>query len=408
LGETTQGERLALTLTAAAIVLLPLLKPSGPLNLAPVDLPMMAAVMASLLWFGAARRRLRFPYAVPVALMMTGGALGALSGPVPGTSAVALVQDAWLVLWCWTLVNLASSPARMRVLLSAWAYGGVAWAVALFVGLGLGLSYITGQTDSEGTRTALTTGDPSYGASYLFISLMIMWATGVPRRKGVRRLVYVLLVAGILSTGSNSGMVSLIVGVSAATVMNAYRRQGLVAAAAAAAAFLLAAGVLSSAVSLQDLQRKAHSSNYGFVRDGLGRSSVSVSQRHELLQESLVLRREGGPLGSGPVSTKTRLTNKHAQFVKEAHDDYLASIVERGPLGLLGFFILLGGVVARVVGMARRPLANGFSAVVVRPHALVGAVAGTSVAMAVYELLHLRHVWAMLAFVAALSIWGRR
>jgi hypothetical protein len=30
------------------------------------------------------------------------------------------------------------------------------------------------------------------------------------------------------------------------------------------------------------------------------------------------------------------------------------------------------------------------------------------VAMAVYELLHLRHLWAMFALVAALGIWGRR
>jgi O-antigen ligase len=127
-----------------------------------------------------------------------------------------------------------------------------------------------------------------------------------------------------------------------------------------------------------------------------------------LLQESIVLRRTGGPLGSGPVSTKPRLERKRAQFVKEAHDDYLASIVERGPLGLFGFVLLLVGVNVRVVGMARQRLADGFSAVVIRPHALVGAVAGTAVAMAVYELLHLRHVWAMFALVAAVAIWGRR
>jgi hypothetical protein len=402
------GERIAVTLAAAAIVLLPLLKPGGPLNLAPVDVLMASAVVATLLWIGASGLRLRWPYAVPAGLMMVGGALGALSGPVPGTSAVALVQDAWLLIWCWTLVNLASSAARMRVLLAAWAYGGVAWAVMLFVGLGLGLTFVTGQTSSEGTRTALTTGDPSYGASYLFISLMIMWATARPRRKAVRIPVYLLLVAGILSTGSNSGMVSLIVGVTVACVMSVYRRRGLVAAVAAAVGFLVAAGVLGSTVSISDIQRKAHSSRYGFVRDGIGRSSVSVAQRHILMQESLVLRQTGGPLGSGPVSTKSRLEHERAQFVKEAHDDYLASIIERGPLGLLGFFVLLAGLIARAVVVARQRLAPGFSAVVVRPNALVGAVVGTAVAMAVYELLHLRHVWAMFAFIAALSIWGRR
>jgi hypothetical protein len=402
------GAGVAVALAAAAIVLLPLLKPAGPLNLAPVDGLMAPAVLAFLLWAGMSRWRLRWPYAVPAALMMAGGALAALFGPVPSASAVALVQDAWLLVWCWALVNLASSPERMRVLLGAWAYAGVVWGVLLFVGLTLGLHWLTGQDASEGSRTALRTGDPSYGASYLFVSLMIIWATGRPRRRPVRIAAYIVLVAGILSTGSNSGMVSLIVGVSAASVIGAYGRRGPALAVAWGAALLLVGVVLASTVNLGDLQRKAHSSNIAFLRDGIGRSSVSVAQRSMLLQESIVLRRDGGALGTGPVSTKPRLEARRAQFVKEAHDDYLASIIERGPLGLLGFLLLLAGVGIRVVSLTTKRLAPGFAAVVVRPHALVGAIAGTAVAMAVYELLHLRHVWAMFALVAALSIWGRR
>jgi hypothetical protein len=135
---------------------------------------------------------------------------------------------------------------------------------------------------------------------------------------------------------------------------------------------------------------------------------VSVAQRDMLLRESIVLRREGGPLGTGPVSTKARLASKRAQLVKEAHDDYLASIIERGPLGLLGFIVLLAALATRAVALAGRRLGPGFAAVVVRPYVLVGAVAGTAVAMAVYELLHLRHIWALFAIVAALAIWGRR
>ncbi len=404
----SSSERLAVMLAAAAIVLLPLLKPGGPLNAAPVDALMGLALVASLLWAGGSRWRLRWPYAIPAALMMAGGALGALFGPVPGASIVALVQDAWLLVWCWALVNLASSPARMRVLLAAWAYGGVAWGVLLFVGLALGFTWLTGQVASEGARTALTMGDPSYAASYLFVSLMIMWATGRPRRKGVRIAVYILLVAAIISTGSNSGMVSLVVGATVASVMGVHRRRGLVTAAASAAGFLLVAVLLVSSVSLDDLQRKAHSSRYAFVRDGIGRSNVSVAQRGTLWRETVALHRNGGPLGAGPVSTKPRLASERAQLAKEAHDDYLAAIVERGPLGLLGFLLLLASVNVRAVSMAGQRLTHGFSMVVIRPHALVGAVAGTAVAMAVYELLHLRHVWAMFALVAALSIWSRR
>jgi hypothetical protein len=408
LGDAANGERLAVVVAAAAIAVVPLLRPSGPLNLAPVDGFMGLVLVASLLWAGNSRWKLRWPYVIPAALMMAGGALGALAGPVPFQSIVALTQDVWLLVWCWALVNLASSPARIRVLLGTWAYAGVTWGVLLFVGVFMGIPFLSGMDASEASRTALTTGDPSYAASYFFVSMMIVWATRRPRRRVLRIFGYVVLVAAILSTGSNSGVVSLIVGVSAACVMSVYRRHNLVVATAAAMAFLMAALVLSSTVSLSDIQRQAHGSQIGFIRDGLGRSSVSVAQRDMLLKETLALHRAGSPLGAGPVSTKPRLEAERAQFVKEAHDDYLAAVVERGPLGVLGLAILLSGVATRAVGMARAPLSAGFASVVVRPHALVGAVAGTVVAMAVYELLHLRHLWAMFALVAALGIWGRR
>jgi hypothetical protein len=35
-------------------------------------------------------------------------------------------------------------------------------------------------------------------------------------------------------------------------------------------------------------------------------------------------------------------------------------------------------------------------------------VAGTAVAAALNELLHVRHVWTLFAFVAAAYLWGRR
>src|SRR6266566_4841881 len=81
---TLNGERLALGATAGAVALLPLLSPSGPANLAPVDLLIAAAVAACLLWAGTAGHQWRFPYALPMAVFITGGALGALVGPVPG------------------------------------------------------------------------------------------------------------------------------------------------------------------------------------------------------------------------------------------------------------------------------------------------------------------------------------
>jgi O-Antigen ligase len=405
-----KGERLAVMSTAAAVAMIPLLSPPGPANIAPVDGLIALAVSSCLLWAGTSGHRLRFPYIVPMCLLMVGGALGALTGPVPGSGVIALVQDAILLVWCWAVVNLASSVGRLRVVVAAWAYGAIAWAVLLFIGLGFGLSFLTGQTEdaSEGSRTALTFLDPNYAASYWFISIMVLWATGLPRHRVARVAAYVLLIAALISTGSNSGIVSLVTGVAVATVLATYHRFGIAAATPVFAALVLGGYLVATDVSITAIQKAAYSSPYAFVRDGIGRGEKSVAQRVTLRDQSIQLYREGGPLGTGPVSTKPRLQAEMAPYVKEAHDDYVAALVERGLLGLLGLAVLIASLVLRAPGLAIARLTAGFAAVVPRPHALIGAVVGSMAAMAVVELLHARHVWTLFAFVAALYFWGRR
>ena len=114
----------------------------------------------------------------------------------------------------------------------------------------------------------------------------------------------------------------------------------------------------------------------------------------------------GGLAGTGPVSTKMRLQREGAPYVKEAHDDYLATLIERGLLGLLGLALLVASLGIKTFRTGTARLREGYREVLVRPHALVGAVAGTLVAGTVYELFHVRHVWALFAVPAAISIWG--
>src|SRR5262249_53481081 len=156
---------------------------------------------------------------------------------------------------------------------------------------------------------------------------------------------------------------------------------------------LLAGGVAKSTISLQSIQSKAHDSRYAFIRDGIGRSPQSAGQRQMLLHESIHLYEQGNPLGDGPVSTKPRLEKEMVALVKEAHDDYFAALIERGPIGFIGIVLLIGSLGLRGGAVATRRLSSGFADVVVRPNALAGALAGTMVAMTVYELLHVRHVW---------------
>jgi O-antigen ligase len=172
---------------------------------------------------------------------------------------------------------------------------------------------------------------------------------------------------------------------------------------------VLIAGVfVASSLNIERIQQSAHDSNIAFLREGIGRSDSSAASRGALWRPSVDLYQSGGLLGQGPVSTKTRLQDELAPLVKEAHDDYLAAITERGILGAVGLFVLLGALLSRAGGLSTSALREGYAAVIRRPNALLGAMAGTMVAMLVYELLHLRHLWAFFGILAAVSIWGRR
>jgi hypothetical protein len=401
------ADRLALVATAVAVALLPLAVPAGPANIAPIDGFIVVALGACVLWGATSGRRWRFPYAVPVGLILAGGALGALVGPVPNAGIIALGQDILLLVWCWAVVNISRSPGNLRFLLATWAYSGIAWAVLAFVGLATGSSVLTGQVERQGTRVQLTLADPSYAANYFFISMMIIWATQRPRRRLVRFAAYALLVSALATTGSNSGIVALIVGTVLATSVGIYHRFGIVPAATALSFIMLGGFVVSSTVSLQHIQESAHESRYAFIRQGIGRSPQSTGQRETLLHESIGLYERGSPLGEGPVSTKPRIEREMGPLVKEAHDDYFAALLERGPLGLIGVLLLVSSLGFRSLSATGTKLAGDFAAIVTKPNALVGAVAGTLVAGTVYELLHVRHVWTLFAFVAALHIWGK-
>jgi len=399
--------RLAVGAAGVVIAALPLVVPQGPANTSLTDVLIIIAIGAVLLWASDVGHRFRFPYGFAVGLFMVGGALGAMAGPVPGKGILALSQDLLLLAFCWMLANIASSPDRLRTLLQTWAYSSIVWALILFGGLLAGSPAVAGQTARNAGRAALTFHDPNVAANYYVVSMMIICATQRPRRRSARLLAYGLLAAAVFTTGSNSGAVSVIVAVTVTSLIALYRRSGPAVAVMAFAFIVLCASLVYANVSLKDIETKAHDSRYTFVREGLGRGDKSVSQRETLVHESAHLYETGGLLGQGPVSTKTRLNAEMAPFVKEAHNDYFAALTERGPIGLLALFLLVGSVVLRGCAVASSRLRAGFDEVVVRPGAIVGAVAATLVASGVYELLHVRHVWALFALVAAMFVWGK-
>jgi O-antigen ligase len=404
---TFGGERLAVLTTAAAVATLPLLEPRGPANLGPADAFIALAMFSSLFWLGSSSLRVRAPYALAAGVMIAAGAAAALAGPVPVDGLFAVMKDSWLLLFGICVANVCRTPHALGLIVRTWAGSAIVWATVLLVGQLAGNSSLTGTQSNLGGRTSLTFGDPNVAAHYFFVSIMIMAAARYPRHRAVRMLAYVLLLSAWALSGSNSGIVQMLLAIVLIGLLAVYRRSGAVPVIAVACCLLTLGAVLIPRVPIARLQQAAHDSQYRVIRDWVGHSELSARQRSLVLSESVDLYYDGGLLGQGPASTIYRLDAGQAFLAKEAHNDYVAALVERGLVGAIGIVLLIGSVSVRTWAVVRRPLSQAFAEVVPRAGPLLAAVAGTFVLATVYEALHVRQVWALFAIVAALYYWGR-
>lgn len=390
---------------AVAIALLPLLRPAGPGNTSPVDVPMAIAVVACTVGAARSGRRFHVPFVVPVGMLVAAGAVGAIHGRYPLEGIVALLQDLFLLAWCAAIATASSDASGLHLLVRTWVWASVVWAAVLVGAVVTGQTAIAGITQRDGSRAALTFGDANLAANYFVVSFFVVWAARWPARRSRRLLVGALLLAALATTGSNGGLLSLLVGATTALTIETWRRRGPALALGALAVTALAAGSVVVAVSSSRLQQAAQTSNIPILRDSIGRTDTSARQRQLLLDETLGLTSESGWLGIGPNATKASLDAVQAPFVKEAHDDYLAALVERGALGALGLLLLWVtlGRAAWLACTARSPAV--LDEVLPRPGGLVGGMAAIAVAGFFYQTLHFRHAWALFGLVAALAWW---
>jgi O-antigen ligase/polysaccharide polymerase Wzy-like membrane protein len=387
-------ERLAATTVAVTFVMQFAVRPSGPGNSSLVDVFTLLSIITVGLWAASGAVRLRVPYGLGAGLMMLGGALAGLVSLFPAQALLAVVQDVVLLAWCTAVVAVARRPGGLRLLGRAWAYSAIGCAAALAAGNFANIPAITGVVSREGNRVMFTFGDPNYAAAYWVMSIFVLYATGVPRRRPWQVVAYLLLLWAVLLSESNGAWVELAMGWLLVLAVNAHRRLNPV---GATTVVLVATTVAAAALMmLPSVQTAARTSGQPLLVNSLGRSSSSSAQRSVLVVEALELYQRGSTLGIGPASTKPLLTAKGYPYAKEAHNDLLASLVERGPLGLLGLLVLVSSAAYRAAIVLRAPPPQTApSGSLPRPVGLVGA------ASMYYEVLHFRFFWGLLAFVAA-------
>lgn len=399
--------RLAVGATAAAVAFLPFLKPSGPGNIGPVDVLVAASIGACLLWAGSARAELRLPYALSGGLFLLAGAVAGLVGSYPSQSLLSLGQEIPLLLWCAAITNLARLPEALGTILRTWAYSAVAWSAVLIAGMAAGNATVAGLTEDTGPRAALTFGNPNLAVTYFFLSVFIVWAAQRPRRRLLRWGGYALLITAMILTGSNGGILALGAGTVMAGTLAIGRRHGIPGAVAFTALAIVAGVLVVSRIDVAAVEGWARRTGTQWLVESLGHVEKSAESREELLDQSARLYYEGGLLGQGPASTKSRLVANLSPTQHEAHNDYTATLIERGFPGAVALLLLIGSVGIRTWSVAARPLRRDFAVAVPRPFGLAGGVVAVLVSGLAYEFLHFRHVWALLGVIAALYLWGR-
>jgi O-antigen ligase len=400
---------MSLTVLAAVIVLLPLLRPAGPGNTAPVDLLIALFLFVAALGLARRTRPLQLPAGTAILLILLGSLLALIASLDIATGLLTLVVDIYLFVLFIAVVNELDNRRSLGIAMTIWVLASLGWAVILIGSnqgwLPVGLQELVGITGPSTERAAAATGNPNMAASYMLSSCFVAMAAPWPSRRPFRALVLGVLVFAMWVTGSNGALGSFAAGLIVLG-LGAYLRGGRTREqimALVGTAVLVGGLLMVVAVSLvgipsigrTDIDTFARGEQQGALANSLGRLDRGVDDRLQIWSSGW---RSAGPrlaIGVGPgeaINYAVNLAGLHISL----HNDMLAYLIERGVLGLLGF-LLFHAVLLRWSG--RLLVAKGHPIDTYR--GLGPAVAANLVFSMSHETLHFRHIWVMYAMVAA-------
>ncbi len=153
---------------------------------------------------------------------------------------------------------------------------------------------------------------------------------------------------------------------AAPTTCDARERRAAWGIAFAALTFLAAAGAMAAIMSLPALGQAAGAVGAG-TAGGAGATAVT---RGDLWRDMLIQARDyaftGSGLGATMMVDASYVRLLHVGFITHSHNLYLQIVLEQGPLGLLGFILIVGGSLAALVAApVHRPLRLGAIASIV-------------------------------------------
>jgi O-antigen ligase len=259
----------------------------------------------------------------------------------------------------------------------------------------------------KGLRATGTFYDPNMFADYLVLSFFLVLSLGEEAGRALRWGSGLLLITAVLASKSNGAITSLAVGLAVWMVARAWTlrlspaallgRSLIVGSLALAGVWL----VQGYGVGKAQVERLSSESV-------LGRAGHSSEGRFHIWT-ALLRRYADHPLGIGPGNSRQlELTIEERErpnsfLSKEAHNDYLGYLVERGPLALLALLALKLQAFGKVRSWWRGRLQQGLDSGGALAAAAMGALAASVTHSFTLETLHFRHVWLFLALICALD-----
>jgi O-antigen ligase len=394
---------------ASLPMLVPFGLPPGPGNTGLPDVALIVVTVTALLWAATHRHPVRWPFLIPTLLTIIAGGIAAIVNDV---GQLTLVKDLFVLLWGVSVANLARDAGLLRLAIRSWVWIGTCYALIMILGFVIGNDALSGK-QVDGERAMFTFGDANYASNWFICVFFIARAARYPRKAWQRWTVCgVLLVAEVL-TGSNGGALALGIAILAGYVFRLFRegKAHHAIAVITLAVFLGGGGAAAlTQIDVQPLLDRASAAS-PILRDSIGRTTgESTESRSTVFGTTIrMMEEQHHPWGIGPGHTEAAMLKNQETYVREAHNDYIAAVLERGFVGGIALIVLIFVVLLKCLRIARRDaLSPEYAREVPRPELFGALVLVFLVSGLFYETLHYRHGWAVFGLIAALDLFGRR
>jgi len=326
--------------------------------------------------------RPRWYLALPMYVYLVGSVLGMFASQVYTMNLYTLSQDLYLYVWFIILCAFLNSERRVELLVVAWALAAVlVLSTEGFLAAGGGTS-----------RIEFSFRNPNRAAAYLTLTFFLLLHPVIPLV--VKGVLCALVAVGVGATGSAAGSIGLYLGAFTFLWSLLYARS------IRGARPLLFFGVAALALLVLVFNPMQHESLPSLLGDvaptAAPRIERSADTREQIWSKGMESFREH-PLGIGPASFHKQIDSGVSDDgAIELHSDFVAALVERGIVGLIGFIMLIAWMAREIFRMLNRSKQW-------RDVIWAAALAGASVSYLFYsithEALHHETFWLMLALI---------